>query len=64
MSQKLKTVTKNESELEGSIPILAKALEISPKKRHTTKKLTLEVFVIVASIAIVASNLLCSIRFC
>jgi hypothetical protein len=54
MSQKLKTVTKNESELEGSIPILAKALEISPKKRHTTKKLTLEVFVIVASIAMVA----------
>jgi hypothetical protein len=54
MSQKLKTVAKKESELEGSIPILAKALESSPKKMHTTTTATLEVFVIVASIAIVA----------
>jgi hypothetical protein len=54
MSQKLKTETKNESELEGSIPILSKALKSSPKKMHTTTTLTLEVFVIMASIAIVA----------
>jgi hypothetical protein len=54
MSQKLKTETKSESELEVSIPILAKALEISPKKVHTTTIPTLEVFVIVATITIVA----------
>jgi hypothetical protein len=54
MSQKLKTETKNESELEGSIPILAKALESTPKKMHPTTIPTLEVFIIVASIAIVA----------
>ena len=55
MSQKLKTVTKNDSEVEVSIPILAKTLESSPKRIHnTTITPTLEVFVIVASIAVVA----------
>jgi hypothetical protein len=54
MSQKLKTVAKNESELEGSIPILAKALESSPKKDAYHYKSNIRSFVIVASIAIVA----------
>ena len=37
MSQKLKTETKNESELEGSKPILAKALESSGNYNENVK---------------------------
>jgi uncharacterized membrane protein YjgN (DUF898 family) len=53
MSLKLKTVTKKESELQLSMPILSQSLESTTKKTDITTKLTLEVFVIVASIAIV-----------
>jgi heme/copper-type cytochrome/quinol oxidase subunit 2 len=52
MSVKLKTVTKKESELQRSAPIFAKALESTTEKTDITTKLTLEIFVIVASIAI------------
>jgi hypothetical protein len=52
MSLKLKTVTKKESELQLSMPILSQSLESTTKKTDITTKLTLEVFVIVASIGL------------